>query len=53
MKRTARLYIRVDPDWLEKVKAAAEALGLDLSAYVVLAVSERMRKDQVQNNDSE
>lgn len=51
MERTARLYIRVDPKWLEKVKAAAEALGLDLSAYVVLAVSERMRKDQADSKD--
>lgn len=44
-KKTARLNIRVDPDWLERAKEAADKLSLDLSAYVLLSVSERMRRD--------
>lgn len=45
-KKAARLYIRADPEWLERVKACADALSLDVSAYVTLAVSERMQRDQ-------
>jgi hypothetical protein len=43
--KTARLYVRVEPAWLAQVEDAAKRLGLDLSAYVVLSVSERMRRD--------
>jgi hypothetical protein len=47
MSKASRLYIRCETAWLEEVGAAAAALGLDVSAYVTLAISERMQRDRL------
>jgi hypothetical protein len=38
------IQLRADPAWIDRVNAAAEALGLSLSAYIRLAVNERMNR---------
>ena len=38
------IQLRADPAWIERVNAEAERLGLSLSAYVRLAVNERMER---------
>lgn len=41
-----RLEIVADAEWIEAVKAAAHAAGgLSASAYIRLAVTEKMRRD--------
>lgn len=45
-KKTERVYVRVDPDWLKRARGVADRLGIDLSSYIILSVSERMRKDE-------
>jgi len=36
------IQFRAEPEWIDRVNAAAEALGLSLSAYIRLAVNERL-----------
>jgi hypothetical protein len=38
------IQLRADPEWIDKVDAEAERLGLSLSAYIRLAVNERMQR---------
>jgi hypothetical protein len=39
-----KIELRAPADWVAKVEHAAAALGLSVSAYVRLAVSERMER---------
>jgi hypothetical protein len=39
-----RIEIRADAAWIAKVTSEAERLGLSLSAYIRLAVNERMER---------
>jgi predicted HicB family RNase H-like nuclease len=39
-----RIELRAEPEWIERVTAEAERLGLSLSAYIRLAVNERLEK---------
>jgi hypothetical protein len=41
-----RIDLRADPDWVARVAAAAERFGLSVSAYIRLAVTERMERDE-------
>lgn len=41
-----RLEIRAPADWIDRVTDIASRLGLSLSAYVRLAVNERLAKDE-------
>jgi hypothetical protein len=41
-----RIEIRAEGQWIAKVTAEAERLGLSLSAYVRLAVNERLERTQ-------
>jgi len=38
------IQIRAEPEWIDRVNAAAEALGLSISAYIRLAVNERLQR---------
>jgi hypothetical protein len=38
------IQLRADPAWIDRVNAEAERLGLSLSAYIRLAVNERMQR---------
>ena len=40
-----RVDLRADPEWLTRVEDHAARLGLNVSAYIRLAVSERMQRD--------
>lgn len=43
-----KIELMVAPDWKERVERAAQAVGLTMSGYIRLAVSERMARDPVQ-----
>jgi hypothetical protein len=40
-----RIDLRAEPEWISRVEAAARRFGISLSAYIRLAVSERMERD--------
>lgn len=40
--RSERLYLRVAPDWLARVRAAAEQRGITMSDFVILTMNERL-----------
>lgn len=39
-----RIEVRADPEWIQLVVEEASKLGLGLSAYIRLAVNERLRR---------
>jgi hypothetical protein len=41
-----RIELRADADWIERVAKEAERLGLSLSAYIRLAVNERLERTE-------
>ncbi len=41
-----RIDLRAEPEWIARVAAAAERFGLSVSAYIRLAVSERLERDE-------
>ncbi len=43
---TGRVEIRADPKWIARVTAEANRLGLNLSAYIRLAVNERLDRTE-------
>ena len=40
-----RIDLRADQEWIDLVRAAADRLGLRLSAYIRLATNERLQRD--------
>ncbi|MDB5310666.1 MAG: hypothetical protein JWO38_4868 [Gemmataceae bacterium] len=44
-KTRDRVDLKADPAWIEKVGEHADRIGLSLSAYIRLATSERMDRD--------
>jgi hypothetical protein len=46
-KKTAKVEIRAEPEWVSWVKEAAERKGLSTSAYARMVVTERMEQDQI------
>jgi hypothetical protein len=38
------IQLRAEPAWIDRVNAEAERLGLSLSAYIRLAVNERLER---------
>jgi hypothetical protein len=40
------VQFRADPEWIDRVNAEAERLGLSISAYIRLAVNERMERTE-------
>lgn len=40
------VQFRADPEWIDRVNAEAERFGLTLSAYIRLAVNERMERTE-------
>ena len=43
---SGRVEIRAEPEWIERVTAEADRLGLNLSAYIRLAVNERLDRTE-------
>jgi hypothetical protein len=41
-----RIDLRADPEWTARVQAQADRLGIALSAYIRMAVSERLERDE-------
>jgi hypothetical protein len=41
-----RIDLRVEPEFYARVEAAAQRFGLNLSAYIRMAVSERLERDE-------
>jgi hypothetical protein len=41
-----RIEVRAEPAWIERVATEAERLGLSLSAYIRLAVNERLERTE-------
>jgi hypothetical protein len=42
---TARIDMRAEPEWVAAVEEAGRRLGLNVSAYIRLATSERLARD--------
>lgn len=42
---TERIELRALPEWVQRVTTAASRYGLSVSAYIRLAVTERMEQD--------
>jgi hypothetical protein len=38
------IQLRAEPEWIDRVNTEAERLGLSLSAYIRLAVNERLER---------
>lgn len=45
MKKTARIELKVDPEWKEKVVKAARKDKRSLSTFIEVAVDEKLAKD--------
>lgn len=45
-KKQARLDLRVEQDWVDRVEAQASRWGLTIAAYIRLAVSEKLEQDE-------
>jgi hypothetical protein len=45
-RKTERFAVRVEPEWVERVKAQARRLGITASAYVTMVVKERLEKEE-------
>jgi hypothetical protein len=41
-----RVDLRAEPEWIARVTAVAERFGLSLSAYIRLATTERLERDE-------
>jgi hypothetical protein len=41
-----RIEIRSDPEWIDRVLRHANNLGLSISAYIRLAVNEKMQRER-------
>jgi hypothetical protein len=41
-----RWNMRVEEEWVARVKARADRLGITAAAYVTMAVNERLEKDE-------
>jgi len=41
-----RVDLRADPAWIARVQKQADRLGIALSAYIRLATSERLERDE-------
>jgi hypothetical protein len=41
-----RVELRAEPEWIARVAAEANRLGLNLSAYIRLAVNERLDRTE-------
>lgn len=46
-KKGKLLQLRVDSDWLDRLKEAADLSGIGVSAYVRLACTQRMNQENV------
>jgi hypothetical protein len=44
--KSYRWNMRVEPGWMERVKAQADRLGITAAGYVTMAVNERLEKDE-------
>ncbi len=45
-KKTGRFEMKAEPDWLARMTAEAERLGLSLAGYARLAMNEKYERDQ-------
>ena len=45
--RSYRFNLRVTPDWMDRVRAAAEARGISMADFVIMVVNERLNPDAV------
>ena len=43
--RSYRFNLRVTPDWIDRVRAAAEARGISMADFVIMVVNERLNPD--------
>ena len=44
MKKTTLVDIRVDKEWLEKVRRAADRKGVSFSQFIILAVNKYLNR---------
>ena len=40
--RSYRFNLRVSPDWMDRVRAAAEQRGISMADFVIMVVNERL-----------
>jgi HicB family len=40
--RSYRFNLRVSPDWMTRVRAAAEQLGISMADFIIMVVNERL-----------
>jgi hypothetical protein len=50
-KDRERIDLRGDPDWIARIRAQAGRLGLGLSAYIRLAVTKQLERDEADEKD--
>ena len=48
----ATFQMRIEPDLLERIRVAAESLGLTVSAFLRLAAIERMQRMEAEQRDA-
>jgi len=41
-----RIDLRATPEWIERVAAQADRFGMNLSAYIRAAVTEKLERDE-------
>ena len=46
-KKTVTFQIKCDPPWLDRVKKAADSLGISAASYIRMVVSQRMDQDGI------
>jgi hypothetical protein len=50
--QSARFEMRVEADWLDRVAVVAKRFGLSTAAYIRLATTERMERDESKDADA-
>jgi hypothetical protein len=45
-----RIDLRGDPEWIRRADFAARSIGLNLSSYIRMVVTQRMEQDGVPKN---
>ena len=46
-KKSAKIEVRAEPEWVDRVQRAAAALGLSASAFARMVLTQRMDQDGV------
>ncbi len=46
-KKTDKVEIRAEPEWVDRVRVAAQSLGLSASGYARMVITQRMDLDGI------